>query len=42
LERPSSTLNTFFPNKTTHLVGDSHKEAIRSTKTAALINELVG
>lgn len=42
LEKPNSTLNTFLPNKTTLLVGDSHKEAIRSTKTAALINEIVG
>ncbi len=42
LEKPSSTLNTFIPNKTTLLVGDSHHEAIRSTKTAAIINEMVG
>ena len=42
LERPNSTLDTFFQTRRLCLVGDSHKEAIRSTKTAAFINELVG
>jgi acyl carrier protein len=41
LKRPNSTLNRFFPYKTTLLVGDSHKEAIRSTKTASLISKII-
>lgn len=41
MEKPHATINTFFPRKITFMAGDSHKEAVRSVKTASLIKKIL-